>query len=60
MPEKAAPRPDVVLDLVYGAAYHRLLQSHLPLTDRFAQSVVDTVTAGARSDAPRAATAKRG
>jgi hypothetical protein len=51
---------DVVLDLVYGAAYHRLLQSHLPLTDHFAQSDVDTVTAGARADATRATAAKRG
>jgi AcrR family transcriptional regulator len=41
--------PDVVLDLIYGAAYHRLLQSHLPLTDRFAQVVVDTVVAGVRT-----------
>jgi AcrR family transcriptional regulator len=38
--------PEVVLDLIYGAAYHRLLQSHLPLTDRFAQAVVDTVVGG--------------
>jgi AcrR family transcriptional regulator len=38
--------PDVVLDLLYGAAYHRLLQSHLVLSDRFAQAVVDTVVAG--------------
>ncbi len=38
--------PDVMLDLVFGSAYHRLLQSHLPLTDRFAQDVVDTVVAG--------------
>jgi AcrR family transcriptional regulator len=38
--------PDVVLDLVFGAAYHRLLQSHLVLSDRFAQAVVDTVVAG--------------
>jgi hypothetical protein len=41
--------PEVVLDLIYGAAYHRLLQSHLPLTDRFAQAVVDTVVAGVLS-----------
>jgi AcrR family transcriptional regulator len=40
--------PDVMLDLLYGPAYHRLLQSHLPLSDRFAQAVVDTVVAGAR------------
>jgi AcrR family transcriptional regulator len=38
--------PDVVLDLLFGAAYHRLLQSHLVLSDRFAQAVVDTVVAG--------------
>jgi hypothetical protein len=35
-----------VLDLIYGAAYHRLLQSHLPLSDRFAKAVVDSVVAG--------------
>jgi hypothetical protein len=40
--------PEVVLDLIYGAAYHRLLQSHLPLSDRFAQAAVDTVIRGAR------------
>ncbi len=40
--------PDVVLDLLFGAAYHRLLQSHLPLSDRFAKAVVDTVVAGVR------------
>jgi AcrR family transcriptional regulator len=44
--------PDVVLDLIYGAAYHRLLQSHLPLSDRFAQDVVDTVVAGVRTSDP--------
>jgi AcrR family transcriptional regulator len=42
--------PDIVLDLLYGPAYHRLLQSHLPLSDRFAQAVVDTVVAGVRPD----------
>jgi hypothetical protein len=42
--------PEVVLDLLYGSAYHRLLQSHLPLSDRFAQAVVDTVVAGVRPD----------
>jgi AcrR family transcriptional regulator len=40
--------PDVMLDLLFGSAYHRLLQSHLPLNDRFAQAVVDTVVAGVR------------
>ena len=38
--------PDIVLDLLYGAAYHRLLQSHLPLSNRFAQAVVEIVVAG--------------
>jgi AcrR family transcriptional regulator len=37
---------DVVLDLVFGAAYHRLLQGHLPLNDRFARQVVDLVMDG--------------
>jgi predicted nucleotidyltransferase len=37
---------DILLDLLFGAAYHRLLQSHLVLSDRFAQAVVDTVVAG--------------
>jgi AcrR family transcriptional regulator len=44
-----ATDPEVVLDLIYGAAYHRLLQSHLPLSDRFAQAVVDSVVAGVQS-----------
>jgi AcrR family transcriptional regulator len=51
--------PDVVLDLLYGPAYHRLLQSHLPLTDRFAQAVIDTVVAGVRPDPVGAAPSKR-
>jgi AcrR family transcriptional regulator len=37
---------EVVLDLVFGAAYHRLLHGHQPLTDKFAQQVVDYVLAG--------------
>ena len=41
--------PDVVLDLLFGSAYHRLLQSHLPLSDRFAQGVVDRVVAGVQT-----------
>jgi AcrR family transcriptional regulator len=38
--------PDVVLDMMFGAAYHRLLQGHRPLTDQFARSVVDLIVAG--------------
>jgi AcrR family transcriptional regulator len=41
---------DVTLDLLFGAAYHRLLQSHLALSDRFAQAVVDTIIGGVASD----------
>jgi AcrR family transcriptional regulator len=50
---------DLVLDLVFGSAYHRLLQSHLPLSDRFAQAVVDTVVAGVRTNYAGADGAKR-
>ncbi|MDQ1503870.1 MAG: hypothetical protein QOD57_1597 [Actinomycetota bacterium] len=37
---------EVALDLVYGAIYHRILQGHAPLTDRFAQQVVDLLLNG--------------
>lgn len=37
---------DITLDLLFGAAYHRLLQSHLTLSDRFAQVVVDYIMRG--------------
>src|ERR1700739_2488162 len=39
---------DVVLDLMFGAAYHRLLHGHQPLTDQFAQQGVRYVVAGLR------------
>jgi AcrR family transcriptional regulator len=39
---------EVVLDLLFGAAYHRLLHRHQPLTDSFARTVVDMVIAGAQ------------
>jgi AcrR family transcriptional regulator len=42
---------DVLMDLLYGAAYHRLLQGHLPLTDRFVQHVVSVIVAGAQDTA---------
>lgn len=44
---------DVVLDLLFGAAYHRLLHGHRPLNDQFAQRVVDIIVAGV-SGQPRA------
>lgn len=37
---------DVVLDLLFGAAYHRLLHGHRPLSDRFARRVVETIVTG--------------
>jgi len=42
----AATDREVVLDLVFGAAYHRLLHGHQPLTDKFARQVVELVIAG--------------
>jgi AcrR family transcriptional regulator len=37
---------DVVLDLFFGAAQHRLLLGHLELTDSFVEEVVDVIMAG--------------
>ncbi|MGO8886752.1 MAG: TetR/AcrR family transcriptional regulator [Streptosporangiaceae bacterium] len=38
--------PDIVLDLLFGAAYHRLLHGHQPLNDCFAEKVVDLIMTG--------------
>lgn len=43
--------PDVLLDLLYGPLYHRLLERHLPLSDRFVRAIVETVLAGAQPGA---------
>jgi len=37
---------EVVLDLFFGAAQHRLLLGHLPLTDEFVREVVDVILDG--------------
>jgi AcrR family transcriptional regulator len=37
---------EVVLDLFFGAAQHRLLLGHLPLTDDFVREVVDVILDG--------------
>ena len=37
---------DLVLDLVFGSAYHRLLHGHLPLDERFVTQAVDLVVDG--------------
>jgi AcrR family transcriptional regulator len=40
---------DVLMDMLYGPAYHRLLQRHLPLSEGFVQLVVAVVVAGAKA-----------
>ena len=37
---------EAAIDLLYGALYHRLLHAHAPLTQEFAQTVVQIVVAG--------------
>jgi|CZKW01.1.fsa_nt_gi AcrR family transcriptional regulator len=37
---------EVVLDLLFGAAYHRLLHGHRALGDRFVRGVVDVIVSG--------------
>jgi len=37
---------EVALDLMFGAAQHRLLLGHLPLTERFVGQVVDVIVTG--------------
>jgi AcrR family transcriptional regulator len=44
----ADTKTEVAIDLIYGACYHRLLQGHRPLNDRFMREVVDLVVAGLR------------
>jgi hypothetical protein len=36
----------VVLDLFFGAAEHRLLLGHLPMTEDFIAEVVDVILTG--------------
>jgi AcrR family transcriptional regulator len=42
----ADTKVEVVLDLLYGPLYHRLLHGHAPLNDRFVRDVVDTALDG--------------
>jgi AcrR family transcriptional regulator len=44
----AGTKVEVVLDLLYGSMYHRLLHGHAPLNDRFVRDAVDTVLDGIR------------
>ena len=43
--------PEVLMDMLYGPAYHRLLHGHLPLSDPFVKRVAAIVAAGARAGA---------
>jgi AcrR family transcriptional regulator len=43
---------DAALDLVYGPLYHRLLHGHAPLSDEFAEKVVDLALNGIRGQSP--------
>jgi AcrR family transcriptional regulator len=40
---------EVALDLLYGPVYHRMLQGHAPITDRFARTLVSYVVAAVTS-----------
>jgi AcrR family transcriptional regulator len=40
---------ELVLDLLYGPVYHRLLHGHAPLDEPFVRGVVDTVVYGLTS-----------
>lgn len=42
----ASTDKDVVIDMLYGPAYSRLMNRHQPLADEFARQVVDLLVAG--------------
>jgi AcrR family transcriptional regulator len=52
----AGSDPELIMDLLFGPLYHRLLHGHLPLNERFAVGVAAMVAAAARAGAavPRA------
>jgi AcrR family transcriptional regulator len=43
--------PEILVDMLYGPAYHRLLHGHLPLSDTFVRQVGAMVAAGAKAGA---------
>jgi AcrR family transcriptional regulator len=43
---------DVILDLFFGAAEHRLLLGHLPMTGTFIDQVVDVILGGVQAAGP--------
>lgn len=40
---------DIIVDLLFAPAYHRLLQTHLTLNARFARALVDAILTGVSS-----------
>jgi AcrR family transcriptional regulator len=42
---------NLLLDLLFGPAYHRLLQGHLPLDDAFITGTVDAIMAAVKAEA---------
>lgn len=55
--EAEQPLPDTGTfrgDLLFGSAYHRLLNGHRPPTDQFARQVVDLIVAGVSAAGPQA------
>ena len=45
---------DVVLDMIYGPLFYRLLTGHMPLHDEFGQEIVDTIFSGIQASKVRA------
>jgi AcrR family transcriptional regulator len=45
---------ELMLDLLYGAVYHRLMHKHAPLTERVAVKVVDAMLYGVRASSASA------
>ena len=45
----AGADPDLILDMLYGALYHRFINGHLPLTEGFAQALASAVTSAAQA-----------
>ena len=43
---------EVALDLMFGAAQHRLLLGHLPLTEQFVRQIVDVIVSGLQASPP--------
>jgi AcrR family transcriptional regulator len=56
----ANTKVDVVLDLIFGAVYHRLLHGHAPLNDRFVRDVIEIALGGIQPVPDRATPSANG